>query len=587
MFRNTKLQLLATGAVLIATVSAICPVEGPLLARPTNLSKSIPVSAATRNLTKVLQSALNGTINPGFNTANTSFSVGIVSLDSPSPIWEFHHRGTANVNGTSKVDADTQYLVGSISKMISNLMILRTGVDTEAKITEFVPELKGKSAIDWESITFEALGAHLSGIPPNSGFSEFYYLLPVLEQLGFPPLTKDDFPDCGVTALNTACSKEQLLQNVLNYEPIAPPFQRPVYSSFSLSLLAYALQNITGNNYTELLNEYVINPLGLVNTGASPGNTSRAAIPPIDSSWGGDYLDNTPGGGLFSSLSDLSIIAQRTLNKSILSTPAEVRKWLKPSSFTSSLNSLVGMPWEIFRSTNLTPSHPHTIDIYSKSGGAFGYTSQISLVDQYGIGIIVLTAGPADAQPILSDLLAAMILPAAEDEARTQSAKYTNHLTAIDKTNVTIEMDLELDSGPGLKLKNFTRNGTSLLDSLEKFWSIAMVQFGPLDPDIRVHPADISNPAMMPNPSNSSTEIEVIKEEWLITFSTQPNTAARIGSELPGQGAMKDWCTSWQLAGWINWGGEPIDRCSSPVFEGDVKAINELKLETGVIEEEF
>lgn len=268
------------------------------------------------------------------------------------------------------------------------------------------------------------------------------------------------------------------------------------------------------------------------------------------------------GGGLFSSLSDLSIIAQRTLNKTVLATPAEVRKWLKPTSSTSSPNSLVGMPWEIFRSTNLTPDHPHTIDIYSKSGGAFGYTSQISLVDQYGIGIIVLTAGPADAQPILSDMLTAGILPAVEEEARIQSAKYTKHLSAIDKTNTTVKMHLELDSGPGLKLANLTRDGTSILDSLEKFWSIAMPQFGPLDPDLRVHPADLSTPGTMTIPAtgNCTTTVEVIKEEWLITFSTQPNTAARTGSELPGQGAMQEWCSSWQLSGWINWGGQPIDR---------------------------
>lgn len=177
MLRDTKLKLLAAGAVLIATVSAICPIEGPLIPRPTNLSKSIPVSAATKNLTEALQSALDGMISAGFDTANTSFSVGIVSLESATPIWEFHHRGSANVNGTSKIDADTQYLVGSISKMISDLMVLKTGVDRESKITDFLPELRGKSAIDWESINFEALAAHLSGIPPNC---EPIYPFPVL-----------------------------------------------------------------------------------------------------------------------------------------------------------------------------------------------------------------------------------------------------------------------------------------------------------------------------------------------------------------------------------------------------------------------
>lgn len=266
------------------------------------------------------------------------------------------------------------------------------------------------------------------------------------------------------------------------------------------------------------------------------------------------------GGGLYSSLADLSVIAQKTLDKSILSDPADVRRWLQTTSLTASPNSVIGMPWEIFRSENLTPAHPHTIDIYSKSGGAFGYTSQLSLIDQYGIGIVVLTTGSAAAQPILSDMMAAGILPSIEEETRKQAVKYTKPFKALDKTNVTVKLDLDLDSGTGLKIKTLSRNGTSLLDSLGVFWSVAMTQFGPLDPDIRLYPSEVSTLATIPNPSNPAEEIEVIKEEWLITYSTLPNEAATTGSELPGQGALRDWCSSWQLAGWINYGSEPIDR---------------------------
>ena len=48
------------------------------------------------------------------------------------------------------------------------------------------------------------------------------------------------------------------------------------------------------NNYTELLNKLIVQPLNLTNTGASPGNDDKAVIPPVENSWGSDYGDNAP-----------------------------------------------------------------------------------------------------------------------------------------------------------------------------------------------------------------------------------------------------------------------------------------------------
>jgi actin-related protein 6 len=67
---------------------------------------------------------------------------------------------------------------------------------------------------------------------------------------------------------------------------------------------------------------------------------------------------------------------------------------MKPSSFAGSPYTFVGMPWEIYRPVDLTPEHPHPVAIFGKSGGAMGYRSQVSLVDEYGIGIVALSAGP-------------------------------------------------------------------------------------------------------------------------------------------------------------------------------------------------
>jgi CubicO group peptidase (beta-lactamase class C family) len=71
--------------------------------------------------------------------------------------------------------------------------------------------------------------------------------------------------------------------------PVVPVNERPIYSQLSFTLVAYALNESLGMNYTELLDEYVSRPLGLMNTLPSPGDDKKAVIPPIDNSWGSDY----------------------------------------------------------------------------------------------------------------------------------------------------------------------------------------------------------------------------------------------------------------------------------------------------------
>ena len=242
------------------------------------------------------------------------------------------------MNGTERVDGDSQYLIGSLSKVVSDLLYLRTGIDFNTPVVKYLPELAENSIISWQDIDLASLADHLSGIPPNYGFSEFYYLKPFLEQLGFPPIGDDQFANCGIAGLNGDCSEEQILEGMLTQHPITSPNQRPVYSQLSFTLIYFALEAALNMTYPALLDEYINQPFGLNNTSVPPGNASRVAIPPVDNSWGSSYGEDgvyAPGGGLYSSLNDISALVHSILRKEALSTEAEVRNWLKPRSFTS------------------------------------------------------------------------------------------------------------------------------------------------------------------------------------------------------------------------------------------------------------
>lgn len=152
-----------------------CPPGGPLLPRPTDLSRSQIVKDATADLTRALDSAIDGKTKAGFPVDNTSFSIALVSPfdqvardEDSSFIWTYHHLGKNNVNGTKNLDNDSQYLIGSISKVFTDLLLLKSDVDLSDPVTKYLPDLaKEGSPIQWSNITLSALSNHLAGIPSN------------------------------------------------------------------------------------------------------------------------------------------------------------------------------------------------------------------------------------------------------------------------------------------------------------------------------------------------------------------------------------------------------------------------------------
>lgn len=270
-------------------------------------------------------------------------------------------------------------------------------------------------------------------------------------------------------------------------------------------------------------------------------------------------LTISSGGGLYSSLRDLSTLTARILDESIFPTPEMTRRWLKPQSMGPLSSNLVGQPWEIQRTDNLIPENPHVVDIYAKSGGANGYVSQLSVLDQYGVGFVVLTAGPREAsvESILNDALISSLVPAIDREARIQAQRYTGEYSTTGQAdtpenNETVSISLATDHGTGLKILSLQRNGSDILGGILKLWDSMIPQTGILNPDFRLYPTGIMN--------YSETDKDIVFEDWRINFDIIPSDNA-VMSELPGQGTLSSHiCSSWQLEGWLYYGGEALDR---------------------------
>lgn len=229
---------------------------------------------------------------------------------------------------------------------------------------------------------------------------------------------------------------------------------------------------------------------------------------------------------------------------------------------TSGVDGLVGRPWEIQRTKNLTPENPHTVDIYAKGGGANGYVSQMSIVDEYGVGFVVLTAGPRESATasILNEAIIASFIPAVDKEARSQALPYAGNFTvktdqdsAKNETDKAahVKLDLVLDGGTGLKIDSLSRNGSNILTGIGRLWDYLLPMTGILNPDFRIYPTGIEKLV--------EGEDNVVLEDWRINFDAIPSDNAAM-SDLPGQGKLSKICASWQMEAWIYYAGEALDR---------------------------
>ncbi|KAI8721586.1 Beta-lactamase domain-containing protein [Fusarium sp. LHS14.1] len=555
-----------------------CRPEGPVLPRPTALAESAIFKKAAANLTDTLNAAVSGSITAGWPVKNVSFSLAVISADQNEPgvpIWEYHHLASVNENDTKNLDRDSQYLIGSVSKVIASYMLLKSGVDLDAPITRYLPRLGDKkSTIRWRDVSLRMLASHLSGAPANYGFSEFYALKDVFLSIGFPPVEDEDYPPCGVTGLNKGCSRQDYLTGMTTSYPQTAPNERPAYSNMAFVILGMALEEYTGKNFTHLVKDLVSDPLGLNSTLTSPGTSERAVIPPGQSSWGADYKENTPAGGLVSSLSDLSKFSHALLSRTLNLTSTEIGAWLKPVAFAGNEYTMTGMPWEILRSSKLTPAHPHTVTIYGKSGGAQNYRSQLDFVDEYGFAVVLLTAGPMKAAPILRDAMLANFVAAADEISREQGGKYEQKFTnkgGEDKIPVEASLKQDKDS---MVLASLCRNNTDIVAGLAKIWTFALGDFLPtVGPEIRVFPSDLRENATLDGKP-------VIKEVWHLW----PDIGSDFKTDLPGKMIEDMNCASWTIQDWVHYGGEPLDRVVVYVGEdGDVEGLEVPFLRSGVL----
>ncbi|KAK0702439.1 beta-lactamase [Apiosordaria backusii] len=469
---------LGAASLLFGVESKACPPLRPVLPPPRQPSKEAAVTEAV----KVLQAKFTE-ITSRYNAS--AVSIGVQSIHEDSPFVDLHHTPSIkNENGTESVTADTVYRIGSCTKIFTVLALLQQkNIRWDEPVTKYLPELKQNQArgteieaVQWHSVTIGALASHVSGIGRDIAFDLANFPTFKAVEMGLQPLDNARrAKHCSGLGGTKVCSREDVLKNMPLRHPQYAPYTAPLYSNVGITLLGLVVEKATNQSLDQLLKENILRPANMQRTSLNkpPVPDSEGFIPSNDPTWSTKTGVFASSGGMYSSTSDMLSFGSSILSHKLLS-PLATRKWLSPTSFTSSRGHVLGAPWEIQRADRLAPDG-RIVDIYAKAGDLGQYHSMFALVPDYDIVISVMTAGKEVSDEffvqshLVSQTLKA-IVPALDAVTKQQAKK---NLAGVyqDKESDSV-VELEVDDGPGLAIKEWTVKGFNVLGNFT-FYNIA------------------------------------------------------------------------------------------------------------------
>jgi CubicO group peptidase (beta-lactamase class C family) len=217
--------------------------------------------------------------------------------------------GLANMEWNIPNEPDTKFRLGSITKQFTAALILQLAeegkIKLDAKVSDYLPYYRKDTG---SRITIHNLLSHTSGVPNYTAAPGF------MQNVSRNPFEVDDFV-------------KKYASGDLEFEP-GTKFN---YSNSGYFLLGAIIEKVTGKPYEKVLQEKILDPLGMKNTGYDHYGTvlSKRASGYIKTPRGyenASYLDMTipyAAGSLYSTVEDLFLWDQALYGDKVLSTASK------------------------------------------------------------------------------------------------------------------------------------------------------------------------------------------------------------------------------------------------------------------------
>ncbi len=212
--------------------------------------------------------------------------------------------GLANREWNIPNTADTKFMIGSVSKPLTAMLMLiqvqKGLINPDKTISDYLPEFSGKPAA---KVTIRQLLNHTSGLPNYDIIKDF-----------FPRVSRQNF------------TREEYVKIYMDSALAFEPGTRFSYSSWGYFTLGYIMERVTGKTYSQLMKEDIFDKIGMHSSGSyfhTQVVDKRATG--YDYSFGGytssDFRDqsNTMGtGDLYSTVEDIFKFDRAIANNTLL-----------------------------------------------------------------------------------------------------------------------------------------------------------------------------------------------------------------------------------------------------------------------------
>jgi CubicO group peptidase (beta-lactamase class C family) len=282
---------------------------------------------------------------------------------------------TQNLPNTPK----TKFLIGSVTKQFTAMAILMLEAQGKVHVPDSICTYLPDCPALWQPITLQELLTHSSGITNYTSLESFQSL---------------------VYSQTTSAQMVQLIRD----QPLDfAPGTQWAYSNSNYLLLGLIVERVSGQSYGDFLQQHVLGPLGMTDTGYGPW--------PADLAVG--YLGvNNPvrlwdpstalgAGGLYSTAEDLYRWDQALYTERLLPRAA-LDRMFSAQMPTGITGESYGYGWGIDR------DHGHLV--ISHNGSLPGFTAEIARYVDDHLTIIVLSNRQDGNPTIIRQALAAKVL---------------------------------------------------------------------------------------------------------------------------------------------------------------------------------
>nr|A0A3G1DJI3.1 RecName: Full=Probable hydrolase M10; AltName: Full=Squalestatin S1 biosynthesis cluster protein M10; Flags: Precursor [Phoma sp. MF5453]AMY15067.1 hydrolase [Phoma sp. MF5453] len=511
------------------------------------------------------KTSLQQTFEQIFETVSRSFdnesfhstNVAIEVTSSQETLWSFYHaaKNQSSQDGSTVIGPDTVFRVARVSKLLTAIAILQLHDQGHISslydpINIYIPDLD-PSTVQWGRITIWDLLNNVAGILDMYGYADIYTDFSARQRadLNLPPVPEDSLegmPACQVDK-SIPCDSAGLLSWLRSSRAVFEPHRINSNSNVGFSLLGILIERITGIDYERFISQTLIEPLHLNSTSFRPPHKNSGAVLQNDHTWNWDVGVNNPSVGLYSTPRDISTLLRWTLNES----PSSLLNWFAPGFYAVGSHSLIGMPWNIFRTTAplSIPNRPTTFNTVVGTLGP--YTSVVVVMPEYDLAVSLMMNG-ALGHP--HDILAKVTFPLvrAADKIALEKVRdnYAGTYKAEPRQKINSSITLSVSPDHGLYISELISNGSSILPVMERLASSK--SGGGSNWIFQAVPTFLETKRR-----RTPHDRVVVNEEWRWTY---------VLDKPPGEG-WNDWCLS--SFDPVTYAGEPLTKM---VFQKDAKS---------------